>query len=262
MTESPLARVPSLARALGPIVAVNKRLASRYANLLRAGWASEPTGLLACRLIVVQAKAEEWGVLSARMGGAGCPVAILAEEYGAALQKRIRALGVAVCTVVISPAAARPLMVLDGDAAAVRAVRIWASGGGVRCVELRPGGSVHYGAGIVLVSALVTPLVDAATRSLRASGLSHVDSRQIVSRVLEGALRSYDAHGRKGWPNPTAAGRVEAISAQCETLAARDAKLERLYARVLGACLEYYGQDTEWLDESEWATGASNRKTK
>jgi len=262
MTESPLARVPSLARALGPIVAVNKRLASRYANLLRAGWASEPGGLLACRLIVVQAKAEEWGALSARMGGAGCPVAILADECGAALQKRIRALGVAVCTVVISPLAVRPLMVLDGDAAAVRAVRNWASGGGVRCVELRPGGSAHYGAGIVMVSALVTPLVDAATRSLRASGLSQVDSRQIVSRVLEGALRSYDAHGRKGWPNPTAAGRIEAVSAQCETLAARDAKLARLYARVLGACLEYYGQDTEWLDESERAAAASNRKTK
>ncbi|HEY3443937.1 MAG TPA: hypothetical protein VGK29_24495 [Paludibaculum sp.] len=250
MTESPLARVPSLVRDLGPIVAVNKRLASRYANLLRAGWAAEPAELLACRLVIVQAKPEEWGVLASRLGNARCPVAILAEEFGKGMQTQIRACGVAVCTVGISPLALRPLMVLGGDPAAVRAVRIWASAGGVRCVEMKPGGSANYGAGVMLASALVTPLVDAATRSLRASGLSQVDSRQIVSRVLEGALRSYDAHGRKGWPNPAAPGRRDAVSTQCKTLAARDAKLERLYRRVLGACLEYYGQDTEWLDES------------
>lgn len=262
MTESPLARIPPLTRDLGPIVAVNKRLASRYANLLRAGWAAEPGELLACRLIVLQAREEEWGALSARLGSARCPVAILADECGVALQKQIRAFGLAVCSVGISPLVARPLMVLDGDASAVRAVRSWASGGGVRCVELRPGGEAHYGAGIVLVSALVTPIVDAATRSLRASGLSQVDSRQIVTRLLEAALRSHDAHGRKGWPNPSAPGRIEVVAAQCETLAARDARLERLYARVLGACLEYYGYGAEWLHESRRAGNASNRETK
>lgn len=256
MTESALARLPSLVRTIGPIVAANRRLASRYANVLRAGWAAEPADLLDCRLIVVQAKQAEWAALSVRLPGIRCPVALLDDDLGPATQAHLRAVGAAVCTVSISPVAERPLLLLGGDAAAVRAVRAWATGG-LRCVELKPRGKSSYGAGIVTVSALVTPLLDAATRSLRASGLSEVDSRQIVAHVLEGALRSYEAHGRKGWYNPSTPGRRSAVIEQREALAGGDSGLARLYSRVLAACLEYYGQEVEWLNESTGTVRAS-----
>lgn len=248
MTESALARLPSLVTAVGPIVAASRRLASLYANVLRSGWAAEPEDLAGCRLLVLQAKPPEYEELLRRLPGGGCPVALLGDDADAPMLARLRETGVAVCTLSISPLTDRPLMLVDGDAAAVRAVRSWASGGGVRCVEMRPGGKGLYGAGIVTVSALVTPLVDAATRSLRAAGLSHVESGQIVAHVLEGALRSFEAHGRKGWPNPSAAGRRTVVAAQREALAMGDAGLGRLYSCVLTACLEFYGQDTEWLN--------------
>lgn len=257
MTESPLSRFPQLVRAIGPIVAGNRRLASRYANVLRSGWAAEPEELSNCRMVVVQAKPAEWDALSPRLPGLQCPVALLDEELAAAIQEHLQAGGVAVCSVAVSPVAARPLLLVDGDPAAVRAMRAWASGGGVRCVELKPRGKANYGAGIVTVSALVTPLVDAATRSLRASGLSQMDARQIVNHVLQNALRSYDAHGRKGWPNPSALTRRGAVAEQFEGLAGGDAALQRLYSRVLSACLEYYGQEAEWLNESPQAAAAS-----
>lgn len=259
MTESSLARFPLLVQAIGPIVAANRRLASRYVNVLRSGWAAEPAELANCRLIVLQARPAEWAGLLPRLPVGGCPVAVLEDDLGAAALAPLRAAGVAACSMTIVPAAARPLMLVDGDAAAVRAVRGWASVGGLRCVEMKSMGAALYGTAMVTVSALVTPLVDAATRSLRAAGLSQVDARQIVAQTLEGALRSYSAHGRKGWPNPSAAGRRAVVAAQCEALAGGDAGLVRLYARVLAACLDYYGQETEWLNESTGAEGASNR---
>ena len=69
MTESPLSRFPLLVRAIGPIVAGNRRLASRYANVLRSGWAAEPEELSDCRMVVVQAKPAEWAALSPRLPG-------------------------------------------------------------------------------------------------------------------------------------------------------------------------------------------------
>ena len=257
MTESALTRFPPLVRAIGPIVAVNRRLASRYVNVLRAGWAADPEELGDCRLIILQAVPAEWEGLLRRLPRGGCPVALLDDEFGAAVLTPLRAAGRTACSVAISPVAARPFILVDGDAAAVRAVRAWASVGGVRCVEMRPRGKALYGAGMVTVSALVTPLVDAATRSLRAAGLSQVDARQIIAHALEGALRSYAAHGRKGWPNPSAAARRDAVAAQCQALAGGDARMARLYGSVLAACLEYYGQETEWLSESARVAGAS-----
>ncbi len=247
MTESALARLPSLVRAVGPIVAANRRLASRYANVLRAGWPAGPEELANCRLVVLQAKPSECAALLCRLPDGACPVALIDDEFGDSALALAAAAGLVVCSVAISPVAARPLMIVNGDSAAVRAVRAWASGGGVRCVECKPRGKSLYGAGMITVSALVTPLVDAATRSLRASGLSLVDSRQIVEHVLEGALRSYNANGRKGWPNPALAGRRPVVAAQCAELASTDKALVRLYTRVLTACLDYYGQETGWL---------------
>jgi predicted short-subunit dehydrogenase-like oxidoreductase (DUF2520 family) len=249
MTESALARLPLLVRTIGPIVAVNRRLASRYVNVLRAGWPGEPADLSDCRLIILQAKPAEWGGLLRRLPRGGCPVALLDDDFGAAMLAPLRAAGRAACSVAISPVAAQPLMLVDGDAGALRAVRGWASVGGVRCVEMKSRGKALYGAGMMTVSALVTPLVDAATRSLRQAGLSQVDAKQIVAQMLEGALRSYKAHGRKGWPNPSVAGRRAVVAAQCEALAGGDAGVGRLYGSVLAACLEYYGQETEWLSE-------------
>ena len=257
MTESSLAKLPALVRAIGPIVAANRRLASRYANVLRAGWAADPAELLNCRLVVVQAKQDEWCALSVRLPRTRCPVALLDDDQDATMQCQLRMAGVAACTMGISPLAKRPVVLVDGDPAAVRAVRVWAAGGGVRCVELKSGGRMSYRAGIVMVSALVTPLVDAATRSLRASGLGQVDSRRIVAHVLGGALRSYDAHGRKGWPNPAAEGRRAAIAAQCKALNGGEYGLGPLYSHVLTACLEYYGQESEWLIESAGTAKAS-----
>ena len=248
MTESALARLPSLVLEMGPIVAANRRLASLYSNVLRAGWSAEPEELADCRLIVLQAKSAEYDALLRRLPVGGCPVAFLDADAEASVLDRLRETGVAVCSLAISPVTARPLMLVDGDAEAVLAVRSWASLGGVRCVELKPGGKALYGAGMVTVSALVTPLVDAATRSLRAAGLSQVESQQIVAHALEGALRSYSAHGRKGWPNPSAAGRRAVVAAQREALAHGEAGLGRLYSCVLKACLVYYGQETEWLN--------------
>jgi hypothetical protein len=38
------------------------------------------------------------------------------------------------------------------------------------------------------------------------------------------------------------------VAEQCRTVAQADAALGRLYARVLAACLDYYGQESEWLN--------------
>ena len=59
-------RYPELARSLGPVVAESKRVASRYANALRAGQAAEREELAQCKLVLIQAPPDSVG-----LGGGG-----------------------------------------------------------------------------------------------------------------------------------------------------------------------------------------------
>lgn len=254
MIESPLIRYPSLVNELGPVVASSRRLASRYANALRAGRAADATELSQCRLILIQAPADELpdllAVLRATpMAWKSKVLALIDEDLDATALQPLRELRAALGSVSLAPSREKGMLVIEGDAAAVRILNQWAVQARINCVELKSQSKALYGAGLMAASSLVSPVLDGAMRSLRASGLSQLDARRILGLVVEMAIRGQQAHGRKAWLSPASTSRRPAVLNQLEALAEVDPVLAAYFQRSLIAVLDYVGQDSEWLGE-------------
>lgn len=254
LIDTALVRIPALARAVGPVAAASLRLASRYANALKAGHAAGLEDMEHCRLIAVQSPAEDLELVTGLMLGSGLEwrgrvVVLLNDEVEVTALEPLRARHAAVCTAAVAPGAGVPLIVVEGDAAAVRAFREWAEGAQVRCVRLNAGMKPVYGAGLTAAGVLITPTLEAAQKNLRAAGLGQADARRILAHLVESAVRSHEAHGRKAWPNPAASGRRSAVKAQLAALKRLDPQLAGYQAGILRSAMGFFGQPQGWLDE-------------
>lgn len=245
MVESPLMRYPELARSLGPVVAESRRVASRYANTLRAGRAADREELAQCKLVLIQAPrpALAWAVeelLAAGGAWRSRTVVWLNQSLGVRALAALRERRALVAAAGFAPTRAKPMLVVEGDGGAVRAVREWAQPARVRCVELPAGGAAMYQAGLVLAGSMVSPVVDAALRSFRAAGFGMPESKRMLEEVVDEALRDYQAHGRKKWVNPC-------LERGQDCLAVADGALAEYYRRTVRSTLEYYGQPIDEL---------------
>lgn len=245
MVESPLMRYPELARSLGPVVAESKRVASRYANAMRAGHAAEREELAQCKLVLIQAPraAVPWAVEELLAGGGNWrarAVVWLHQRLGVRALAALRERRAMVAAAGFAPTRAKAMLVVEGDRGAVRAVREWARPVRLRCVELPPGGAAMYQAGLILAGSMVSPVVDAALRSFRAAGFGMPESKRMLEEVVDEALRDYQAHGRKKWVNP-------GVERGGDCLPDADAALAQYYHRMLRSTLEYYGQPLDEL---------------
>jgi hypothetical protein len=246
MRDSLLLRRPALCRFLGPVAAADARLASRYANTLRAGQPARPAELRSCGLILVQAGPADLGrvlpLLRAAAPSRDSCLALLSAELDSSALEEFRAAGARVCSVAAAPAAARDLVVLEGDAAAIRRARPWLEEAHLRCLELKPRTKPLFLLGLQAVSGLLPPLLDAAMRSLRAAGLPAAEARRMLRFLAESAVRSFVAHGRKGWENPAAPARLPVLERQLEAAMAQSPPLVAFQQALLRAVAEFYGQ--------------------
>ncbi len=253
LAESALVRLPGLCREFGPVAAASLRLASRYANTLKFGQPGSVSDFDHCRLVAIQSPADDMrGVIrllrNADVDWNGRPVVLLNDDLDASALADLRHKGALACAAALAPGPGTPLVLAEGDAKAVKAVREWAQRAQARCVELNAGTKLTYGAGVTAASSLFTPILEAALRSFRAAGLGLADSRRILAYLAGAAVRSHHAHGRKGWVNPALPARQQAIRTQLTALAALDPALARFQVDVLRSSLRLLGQPEEWLD--------------
>lgn len=254
LADTALAQAPALCLGLGPVVASSLRLASRYANALKAGRAARVEELKECGLVAIQAPAGDLPrVLAALLGSGlswrGRVAVLLNEDLDVAALEQLKARGAAVSAAAVAPLPGAPLLVAEGDTAAVRAVREWGRSAGIRCVELNAGTKLVYGAALTSAGALILPVLEAVQRSLRGAGLSLADARRIVACLALAALRAHHAYGRKAWRNPGLPARRQAVLAQLAALKALDGPLAAFQASGLKAALALFGQPAAWLDE-------------
>lgn len=252
MNESLLTRFPLLTRELGPVVASSLRLASRYANALRAGRPADSRELGQCRLILIQTPVAELPsivtlLLQAPVTWKSKVVALLDDDLDATALRPLRERRAAVGTVTQAPADERGRLLLEGDEAAVRLLSSWARQARLPCTALKPRAKALYGAGIMAAGTLLTPVLDCALHSLRAAGLTQVQARHLLGLVVEVAVRDQRACGRKSWLSPGAPARRSAVTSQLLALEREDPALAVFYRRSLVAALDYFGQDHDWL---------------
>lgn len=249
MSDSLLLRRPALSRHLGPVVAPDRRLASRYSNSLRAGSPAQVEDLHACGLVLIHAAGGGLDRLLPLLRGAGpwkgSRFALLSPDLDASALSSLRESGARVCSVAPAPSAGRDLAVAEGDRQAVQMARQWLSEGRMRCLELAPGRKALFLLGLTASRGLLAPLLDAALMSLRASGLSAGQARRMLHDAAGASVRAFAARGRKAMEDPAAAGRAPLLELGLEQAAQCRPGLAEFLSAVLEAAGRFCGPQGE-----------------
>jgi hypothetical protein len=253
MNDSTLLRVPRMGPAFGPIVASSKRLASRYANTLRMGYAAASVEAFAdCSLIWIQAPAAEladlqFTVLRSPVELAGKTFILLDADLDCSSLAPLAAAGAAVASLAHVPLLREEILLAEGDPGALRALRpVWRSSG-ARAIELKAGQKQVYTAGLMAAEALTAATAGSALACLRSAGFDQATAKRLTGTLVEIAVREQLTHGRKSWISPASETRRELTLRQIEALHASDPALACFMRSTLAAVLCWYGESREWL---------------
>lgn len=249
MSDSLLLRRPALSRHLGPVVAPDRRLASRYSNSLRGGAPAAVEDLHACGLVLIHAPGGCLDRLLPLLHDAGpwkgTHFVLLSQDLDASALCRLRQAGAKVCSVAAAPSAGRDLAVAEGDRQAVQLARQWLAEGKVRCLGLAPGRKPLFLLGLAASKGLLAPLLDAALMSLRASGLSAAEARRLLHDAAGASIRAFAARGRKAMEDPAGGGRAPLLELGLEQAAQYRPGLARFLAAVSAAAGGFSGAQNE-----------------
>lgn len=244
LSNSLLLRRPALSRHIGPVVAQDRRLASRYSNSLRAGEAAQVEDLHGCGLVLIQAAGNSLDRLLPLLCGAGpwkgSHFALLHPDLDASSLAPLRAEGARVCTVAPAPSAGRDLVVAEGDRRAVQLTRQWLSEGRMRCLELAPERKALFRLGLLAARGLLAPLLDAALMSLRGSGLSAGEARRMLQIAAGASIQAFGARGRKAMEDAAGPGRALLLEIGLAQAARSRPALAEFLAEVLDAAGRFY----------------------
>ena len=194
-SRSAVLRLPNLARAIGPIKCSALRLARRFSNLIRGGYAvAEYEELQNARLILLRVPDSEVTRIVSELCASDLPLKrlcfVLCETWLttdvlAPLQER----GASVATLTRVPGVARNWFALEGQTTASRLAK--------RCIERHEGrafelkmGSKHLLFAAELLSAVLpVPLLAAAQQSLRAGGITGNEVAALLDDMGQKMLR-------------------------------------------------------------------------
>ncbi|HLJ16511.1 MAG TPA: DUF2520 domain-containing protein [Bryobacteraceae bacterium] len=255
VSQSFVARLPSLAGQLGPVKALSYRVASRVSNALRAGYpARDYRPLEACRLILIcvpeaQLSCTLSDLAAAPVNWAAKSVVLCGSWRSSEALETLTRRGA-------SCASLNPIVDAQGDRflgegapAAMQRIRELVGGARSRVIEISCGSKPLFLAGMTLTGVALIPLLAAVTESLRAAGLSTPQALSILGAAVDQAARAYSKAGRKAWSGPLVRNQREALDHQLDALLKTDPPLERFFRQTSIAALEFFHKDAKWLAE-------------
>lgn len=256
LTDTILARLPALARHLGPVAAGSKRLASRYANTLRAGF---PVGdwaeLAQSRLIFLQVPARELDPTLDRLNRSfgrwdSRVLALLDDNLDCSALASAAAAGASVASLSHLQIGKSDLAFVEGGPAALARLRSLLARGSIRVIHLQPGDKTIYSAGVNLGRLVSSALMDSVVRSLRHAGIDAATARKIAGWIADCSVadvltRGKSANVSRNLPIPLL------DEAQAEALAARDARIGKFSTQLMAAAARYCADHSLGLCEDE-----------
>jgi predicted short-subunit dehydrogenase-like oxidoreductase (DUF2520 family) len=241
-----VARLPDLARALGPVAAQSFRLASRIVNSIGAG---QPVrtyhDLNDSILILICAPVRSVGsIVSALAEALECRGKVILLCEGGSDSRalaRLKEQGASVGSLQSIPGSDGKRFAAEGDAAAMREAKRLIRQLGCRLEEIRTGRTPAYAAALSFGTSLFTPLLDASLLCLQDAGLPKASALRIIEGLFQSSLRGYLYAGRRSWSGPLAARDREAVREELEGLAASRPLLARLYRESATLAMELLG---------------------
>jgi hypothetical protein len=201
--KSLIGRLPAKAREIGPVAGVSFRVASRLANVLRAGYpVRTPDALGRVPVLLFHAPPDQMATMlaileSTHFSWRGKSLIFCDCEVDSATRARLRDRGVS--TAVLRQFGITGRVLLEGEGAALKTARRMAKALRLKPVGITGGSSVLFDAAITLSTCALTPLIDRAAVILRAAGVRESEAPRLASALFEKTAREYARSGRQSW---------------------------------------------------------------
>jgi predicted short-subunit dehydrogenase-like oxidoreductase (DUF2520 family) len=233
LTDSALTRFRGLAARLGPVKSTSLRLASRFANILRAGHAVADYDLFReCPLLLVAVPDEVAATTIRELSHAGldwthesvvlCSTVLESEELSPLAE-----LGAGTASICEATAFDGRLFVAEGDREAIKQVRPLVEGpsrtGAARVLSLPRGHKAFYLAALACTGPLFTSLLSCAGECLKLAGVAASDADSMLQTQAEKTTRSFLKGGRKLSPESAD------LDRQIEALRSRNPELAEFF---------------------------------
>ena len=213
LTDSPLTRFWWLSERLGPVKSASYRVASRIANMLRAGHpVKDYAEFESCVLILICVPEEKVSqivseMLSAEVSWQGKAVVLCSTWLDSGELRELSARGASVGS--ISPIPGFPIQgsnderyLVEGDPLAIRHAKSLVEYRERRAVAIERPLKPFYLAALTCTGTLLFALVRVASESLRNAQIPSGLSATLLERQLTRTLRSFLKGGRRAYPTP------------------------------------------------------------
>jgi len=244
---SPVSRFPGIVKFLGPVKAPTFREASRAVNALKGG---TPVRSIAemngAHLFLVCAPPRDVPRLVREMVDAlpdwlGRDVAVCSDSLDSRDLEPLARRGARTASITPMDWFDKPHFLIEGHPAAVQRTRRLVEAACGRAIEIDGRGTPLYLASADLTSHMLLPLLEAATVSLRRSGIPLAMARKLVERMVGRSVRSYGKSGCKTWRAPTTGFARARIERQLESMRKHDAGLSDYHEEMLSASVRFMG---------------------
>jgi len=213
LTDSPLTRFWWLSERLGPVKSASYRVASRIANMLRAGHpVKDYAEFESCVLVLICVPEENISqivsdMLSAEISWRGKAVVLCSTWLDSGELRELSARGASVGS--ISPIPGFPIpgsnderYLVEGDPFAIRQAKSLVEYRERRAVAIERPLKPFYLAALTCTGTLLFALLHVASESLRNAQIPPGLSATLLERQLTRTLRSFLKGGRRAYPTP------------------------------------------------------------
>jgi hypothetical protein len=224
VSASLIGLLPSKTREVGPVSALSYRVASRIANMLRAGYpvrkADELNGV---PNVLFHAPPERTAPLlkmfeKAEIDWTGKVLVFCDCVVEQAVRRRFQAKGASTAVVRQVGIQGRLIVEADHGSAALHAVHRIARELRLKPVRIAPGSEDLFDAAVALGGAATTPLIDAVAALLCGTGMRHIEAVRIAALLFERTAHDYAHTGKQSWAWYVRSPSVASLKAQIATV--------------------------------------------
>ncbi len=239
-TNSTVLRLPRMPEELGPIKSRSLRVARRFSNLLKAGYAvADYEGLQSAGLILLRVPDRAVSRIVEELSRSELSFKnislVLCESWlSADVLEPLRARGASVATLLSVPSTGRTWFVVEGQLGAVRQIRRLIELNEARVLELRPGTKRLYFAAVLLTTIVPIPLFLAAQEALRRSGMSGNHLHAVLTEMARSMFRDFSKRTRIAAGGKLTECSEETAKTYLEALRRHDPQLAEILTEATG----------------------------
>jgi predicted short-subunit dehydrogenase-like oxidoreductase (DUF2520 family) len=208
LTDSPLTRFWWLTERLGPVKSASYRVASRIANMLRAGHpVKDYAEFESCSLILLYVPEEQLPrvvseMLSAGISWPGKAVVLCSTWLDSGELRELSARGASIGSISPIPGFDHQRYLVEGDPLAIRQSKSLVEHRERRAVVVERPLKPFYLAALTCTGTLLFALLHAAFESQNHAGIRAALSAMLLERQMAITLRSFFKGGRRAYPEP------------------------------------------------------------